>query len=117
MLPRALLIGLVLTAALARAEAPPAAPQLLLRWGEKELFPSTLFALREGALFPQFSTPNDLGDPFSPICIELVAPQDDCPVTVTLRPTALYDETTFQARLPRRGVTYRLAPTLRLAYD
>jgi hypothetical protein len=113
----ALVVALICAPLGTRAESRAAAPELLLRWGEKEVFPSVLFALQDGAPFPVVAGPHDLGDPISPICVAVTAPADDCPVRVTLAATALYDESRLQVRLPRRGETYRLAPVLRLAYD
>lgn len=86
-----------------------------LLYGRDEVFPSALASITDDSPFPaQLPAPAQLGDPTGLISAQIVAPRDDCPVTVTLRGTELFAETTISVRLPVRGQTYRVAPWIQL---
>ena len=86
-----------------------------LRYGLDEIFPSALASVTEASPFPaRLPGPAQLGDPTGLISAQLVAPRDDCPVTVALGATALFEPTAVTVRLPVKGQTYRVAPWLHL---
>ena len=86
-----------------------------LLYGRDEIFPSVLASVTRDAPFPPpLPGHAQLGDPTGLISAQLVAPRDNCPVTVTLHATTLFDETAVTVQLPVKGRTYRVAPWLRL---
>jgi len=98
---------------LAAATGPAWTIELL--YGLDEIFPSALASVTEDSSFPaRLPGPAQLGDPTGLISAQLTAPRDDCPVTVTLGATALFDQTSVTVRLPAKGQTYRVAPWLHL---
>lgn len=113
--PRLLL--LVAVAFAPQAWSAPVNPDwsIELLYGRDEIFPSVLASVTRDAPFPP-PLPGlvQLGDPTGLIAAQIVAPRDNCPVTVTLRATTLFDETTVTVSLPVKGQTYRVAPWLRL---
>jgi hypothetical protein len=108
-----LAFGFAATRVVAAAPATPWSIELL--YGRDEIFPSALASATDHGPFPaRLPGPAQLGDPTGLISAQIVAPRDDCPVTVTLGATELFDETTATVRLPVKGRTYRVAPSLRL---
>jgi hypothetical protein len=99
-----------LAAADARAEFTPQ-----VGW-DQQLFPSYLIAtatVRPSDNAEESET--KLGDPRGLIGIEVVAPSDDCPITVTVAGEPAFESSTFSGVLPTEGETYRIYP--RIKYD
>lgn len=97
------------------AAVAPAGWSIELLYGLDEIFPSALASVTEDSPFPaQLPGPAQLGDPTGLISAQITAPRNDCPVTVTLGATALFDRTSVTVRLPVKGQTYRVAPWLHL---
>jgi hypothetical protein len=89
-----------------------------LLYGHSEIFPSVLASVNENAPFPPRTTESpQLGDPTGLISALIEAPRDNCPVTVTVQPTELFDRTVLSVRLPVKGESYRVAPWLRLDHE
>lgn len=97
----------------ALARAAPLDWSIDLLYGESEIYPSALVSVTDAAPFPP-RLPDQLGDPTGLICARIVAPRDDCPVTVTVAPTEVFGESSLTVRLPRKGTAYRVAPRLAL---
>ena len=86
-----------------------------LLYGRDEIFPSVLASVTKDAPFPpKLAGAMQLGDPLGLISAQIVAPRDNCPVTVALGATELYDPTSVTVRLPVKGRSYRVAPWLAL---
>lgn len=106
----AVVLGLAY-AADARAEYKP-----LVGW-DQQLFPSYLIAtatVRPAADAAQSDTV--LGDPRGVIAIEIVAPSDDCQLTVTVSGEPAFEASTFTGTLPSEGKTYRVVPQIKYDY-
>jgi hypothetical protein len=89
-----------------------------LLYGRSEIFPSVLASVNESAPFPPQTTESpQLGDPTGLISALIVAPRDNCPVTVTVRATELFDRTDLSVTLPVKGQSYRVAPWLRIDHE
>ena len=112
------MVFLLMAAGLAtpgRALAAGAGWSIELLYGRSEIFPSVLASVTEDAPFPpQLPGPPQLGDPTGLIAAQIEAPRDNCPVTVTVEATELFDRTAVTVRLPVKGRSYRVAPWLRL---
>jgi hypothetical protein len=114
-LPLTLLLAFAALAPRPLAAAAKPGWSIELRYGLDEIFPSALASVTEASPFPaQLPGPAQLGDPTGLISAQITAPRDDCPVTVALGATALFDPTTVTVRLPVKGQTYRVAPWLHL---
>ena len=84
-------------------------------YGDAEIFPSALMSVAAGGIFPP-KVHSQRGDDRGLIAAVLESPSDDCPVTVTLGATAVFEESSVRVVLRKRGETYRIAPTLRLKH-
>ncbi len=90
---------------------------------DHQLFPSYLVAT--GAIrLPQQDEVNEdsaevqvLGDRQGVLGIEIVSPGAETPVTVTILPNAILEESTIEATLDEEGATYRIFPRVRYKYD
>lgn len=108
-----LAFALLVSRAVAAAAGTPWSIELL--YGRDEIFPSVLASVNRDAPFPpRLAGPVQLGDPTGLISAQIVAPQDNCLVTVALGATEVFDQTTVTVRLPQKGQSYRVAPVLRL---
>ncbi len=84
-------------------------------WDE-HLYPSYLIAT--ATMRPSENDTQDdsqLGDPRGLIGIVVVAPSDECPITVTVSGEPAFESSTFSGVLPTEGETYRIFP--RIKYD
>jgi hypothetical protein len=100
---------------LGRAASATTGWSIELLYGRDEIFPSVLASVTRDAPFPPpLAGAVQLGDPTGLISAQLVAPRDNCLVTVTLGATELFDQTTITIQLPVKGRPYRVAPWLRL---
>lgn len=83
---------------------------------DQQLFPSYLIAtatVRPGDKETQNGAV--LGDRRGVIGIEVTAPSDDCPITITVSGEPAFGPSTFSGTLPAEGKTYRIYP--RIQYD
>ena len=86
-----------------------------LLYGRDEVFPSVLASVKPDAPFPpRLAGPAQLGDPTGLVSAQIVAPHDNCQVTVALAATEVFDSSVVTVQLPKKGQSYRVAPVLRL---
>lgn len=105
----AVVVSLLQAAAL-RAEFKPQ-----VGW-DQQLFPSYLIAT--ATVRPSDKAAENetvLGDRRGIIGIEVTAPSDDCPITITVTGEPAFGASTFTGTLPSEGQTYRIYP--RIQYD
>ena len=103
---------------LAIGQEPLAAWTVELLYGKDEIFPSVLASLTDRAPFPPAEIiPAQLGDPKGLVAVKLVSPRDHCRVRVEVSAMGLFDHSSVEVELPRKGQTYRVAPFLRYNHD
>ncbi len=79
------------------------------------LFPSAIIAFSGLPVDASQLPDTHKGDPLAAIFAEIVSPANNAKVTVTISEGPFFKESSITTTLPYRGVTYRVAPTLK--YD
>src|SRR5450432_3288348 len=88
------------------------APSFDFLYGDRELFPSAIVCFTEDSPYAP-ADKDQIGDPQGVISVAIKAPTDDCPVQITYSETPFFEESHIACRLPKAGVTYRVAPLVR----
>ncbi|MFO0916274.1 MAG: hypothetical protein U0795_25165 [Pirellulales bacterium] len=88
---------------------------------DQQLFPSYLIATASLRPDPKQSekTPEDphhLGDPSGLLSVDVVAPENDTPIEVTVECDEYFEKSVFSGTLAESGVTYTIAPKIKFRY-
>ncbi len=105
------LVLCLLTAPALRADFTPIAG-----W-DQQLFPSFLIGTAAMKSDAREVPVKYLGDPNGLLGVEVVAPQDDCEIEVTIEFSQYAETSQYLGRLPKQGETYTVFPKVKYRFD
>jgi hypothetical protein len=83
---------------------------------DQQIFPSYIIATAPMKAGDAAQDEHRLGDARGLLGIEVVAPSDDAPVTVTIQCEECLEPSVFTGTLPKKGETYRVYPKVKYKY-
>lgn len=103
-------IGVMLAGTEARAQFTPVAGF------DEQLFPSYLIATASLKADKTSKDPSRLGDPMGLLGVDLMAPEANTPVRVTIECDDIMEPSVFSGMLPEAGASYRITPKVKYRY-
>jgi hypothetical protein len=103
-------------AVLGLAATPAAATFTPIAGFNQQIFPSYIIATAPMKAGDAAKDEHRLGDARGLLGIEVVAPSDDAPVTVTIQCEECLEPSVFTGTLPKKGETYRVYPKVKYKY-
>ncbi len=90
--------------------------KIIAGW-DQQLFPSYIIATATIKDESKSTEENLLGDRNGLLGIELVAPNDQTPIEITIAGNEFIESSTLISRLPKKGVSYRVFPKIKYRYQ
>ncbi len=90
--------------------------KIIAGW-DQQLFPSYIIATATIKDESKATDENLLGDRNGLLGIELVAPNDQTPIEITIAGNEFIESSTLVSRLPKKGVSYRVFPKIKYRYQ
>ncbi len=84
---------------------------------DKQIFPSFVIGTAAMKMDGQPNSENELGDTHGLLGVELVAPEDDMQVEVTIECNEFLESSTYSGRLAEQGETYSIYPKVKYRFD
>lgn len=84
---------------------------------DQQIFPSYIIASAPMRATSEATDDHRLGDPRGLLGVEVVAPVDNAPVTVTILCDDCLEKSVFTGVLPKAGETYRVFPKIKYKYS